>query len=767
MGLSTSNGSKKRAGYVWRAALVGLLFGLIAAGATAQEFSVTDVTAAEDAAAVTFTVTLTGASGTYSYSVDYATADGTATTTDSDYTADSGTLNFSDTGPNTTTATVTVVIGADALDETDETLSFTLTNAAGGAALDTNNDLTNASGADNVATGTVTNDDVPTISITGATVVEGVGGATTVATLTVTLSNASTADITVVADTADGTATIADLDYNAIVAQTVTVPAGLTSAAIGVTVNDDAIDEPDETITLNLSSAAGGASATPPTISGASATVTITNDDVPTILIADVAVSEITGLAQAVVTLTNASTADVTVVADSSDGTASAASDYTAVVATTVTIPAGSTTSTVDITITDDSTKEINETLTITLSSPAGGATGTAPTIADATGVVTIINDDSALPATSLTVQVNDGTNPIDGALVTVFDGGTTTPATVADVDPHKLTVSGAVTFAGLLEGAAYDILVTGGSLGYLENTATIASFAGTHTETVSLTTTSVLILVQDEGASAIAGANVAINGLSAVTDGSGVATLTQVPTKAGPEDAGSAATDLVVAVTGPADATVTTTTRYQDASLTPVNVSETAATDLTTSNPITLLNVRLTVTVTGEDASGAQAVLDGATVTLTGPETVSLDTAGGGGVADFGDPGTGGGILAGDYLVTVVEPGYVTSADPTPVTVATTATGALALAVDYTSITLHVSSGGIDIAGVAVAADIGGSVVTPPRTIPSPAVTDAGGLVELRGLDGTSGVVHTLTMTKSGFVTSTTSKSATLPPPA
>ncbi|MEO2003774.1 MAG: Calx-beta domain-containing protein [Candidatus Poribacteria bacterium] len=81
-------------GYAWRAALVGLLFGLFAAGAAAQEFSVTDVTAAEDTAAVTFTVTLTGASGTYSYSVDYATADGTATTADSDYTADSATLSL-------------------------------------------------------------------------------------------------------------------------------------------------------------------------------------------------------------------------------------------------------------------------------------------------------------------------------------------------------------------------------------------------------------------------------------------------------------------------------------------------------------------------------------------------------------------------------------------------------------------------------------------------------------------------------------------------
>ena len=596
---------------------------------------------------------------------------------------------------------------------------------------------------------------MPDISIAGVTVGESDGGGTTIATLTVSLSNASTADVTVVADTADGTATVAGADYTAIVAQTVTIPAGLTSAAIGVTVNDDAIDEPDETITLNLSSPAGGASGVAPTISAASGTITVTNDDVPTISIADVAVFEIAGLAQAVVALSNASTAAVTVVADTSDGTAASASDYTAVVAATITIAAGATTGTVDVTIADDATAEIDETLTITLSAAGGGATAAVPTITDAIGVVTIVNDDSALPATSLTVQVNDGANPINGALVSVFEGGTTTPATVADADPDRLTVGGEVTFGGLLEGAAYDITVTAGSLGYLQNTAAIAAFAGTATEIVSLTTTSVLVLVQDEAAAAVVGAAVAIDGVNAVTDGTGVATLLQVPTKAGPEDAAAAATDLTISVTGPADGVVTTTTRYQDASLTPVNVSETIATDLTVTNPITLSNVRLTVTVTGEDATGVPAALVGGTVTLTGPETITLDT-GAGGVADFGDPTAGGGILAGDYLVTVVEPGYVTSADATAVTAPTTAVATHAVALSYTSITVHVSSGGIDIPGVTVAADIGGTVVAPPRTIPSPAVTDAGGIVELRGLDGTAGVLHTLTMTKPGFVTST-----------
>ncbi|MBT7807135.1 hypothetical protein HN766_16685 [Candidatus Poribacteria bacterium] len=729
--------------YGWLAAPLCLLFALLVGSAHAQVLSVADVSVAEDVATATFTVTLTGASGSYSYSVDYLAADGTATTADGDYTAASGTLNFSDGGPNTTTATVDVTLGVDTLDEADETFTLTLSNVAGGATLD---------GAATVATGTITNDDVPAITIADITVDEISGSAT----LAVTLSNASTADVTVQADTTDGTATIADADYNAIAAQTVTVTAGSTSAAITVTINDDTTDEPDETLTVDLSSPAGGATATPPTITDASGTVTVTNDDVPTISIADVAVSEISGLAQAVVTLSNASTADVTVVADTADGTATTAdSDYTAVVTTTVTIAAGTLTSTADVTIADDATKEINETLTITLSAPGGGATGVAPTITDGTAVVTILNDDDALPATSMTVNVDDTSSAIDGALVSIFESDTSTPATVADADPHKLTVSGAVTFAGLLEGATYHVAVSGGSLGYLTNTATVAAFDGAHTETVSLTTTSVIVLVQDEAGSPapIVGATVAIDGLSAVTDGSGNATIAQVPTKAGPEDAGNAPTDLTISVTGPAD---TGSTRYQDASLTPVTVLESGATDLTSTNPITLSNVQLTVTITGEDSSGAQAALDGATVTLTGPETVSIDTSGGG-IADFGAPAGGGGILAGDYAVTVVEPGYVTSADPAVVSVTTAATGTLGLALDYTSLTIHVSSGGIDISGVAVAVALdGGGSVTPPRTIPSPAETDAGGLVELRGIDGTAAALHTFTMSKAGFVTST-----------
>ena len=83
------------------------------------------------------------------------------------------------------------------------------------------------------------------------------------------------------------------------------------------------------------------------------------------------------------VTLSNASSENVTVNFATADGTASAGSDYTARIGT-LTFTPGTTTQTVAITVTGDRSPEANETLFLNLS----GLTGTA-TIADAQGVGT------------------------------------------------------------------------------------------------------------------------------------------------------------------------------------------------------------------------------------------------------------------------------------------------------------------------------------------------------------------------------------------
>ena len=105
--------------------------------------SVADARVDEAAGAVlAFEVTLNRAA-TGSVTVDYATSDGTATA-GADYTAASGTLTFD---PGETAKTVDVTVLDDAHDDTDETLTLTLSNASG------------ARLRDGEATGTIVNSD--------------------------------------------------------------------------------------------------------------------------------------------------------------------------------------------------------------------------------------------------------------------------------------------------------------------------------------------------------------------------------------------------------------------------------------------------------------------------------------------------------------------------------------------------------------------------------------------------------------------------------
>ncbi len=87
-------------------------------------------------------------------------------------------------------------------------------------------------------------------------------------------------------------------------------------------------------------------------------------------------------------TLSDITQSDVTVTVASSDGTAQAGSDYTAV-NQAVTIPAGQPSASVSLNILDDGTTESNETLTLTLSNPVNAKLG-----ATSTATVTIVDDD-------------------------------------------------------------------------------------------------------------------------------------------------------------------------------------------------------------------------------------------------------------------------------------------------------------------------------------------------------------------------------------
>ena len=283
----------------------------------------------------TFTVSLSAASGK-SVTVDYATSDGTATA-GADYTAISATtLTFA---AGQTSKTFTVGVLADSTDEADETVTLTLSNAS------------NASISDATGTLTITDDDAaPSLSINDVTASDESAANHT---FTVSLSAASGKSVTVDYATSDGTAT-AGADYTAISATTLTFAAGQTSKTFTVGVLADSTDEANETVTLTLSSASNAS------ISDATGTLTITDDDAaPSLSINDVTASDESAANHTfTVSLSAASGKSVTVDYATSDGTATAGADYTAISATTLTFAAGQTSKTFTVGVLADSTDE-------------------------------------------------------------------------------------------------------------------------------------------------------------------------------------------------------------------------------------------------------------------------------------------------------------------------------------------------------------------------------------------------------------------------
>ena len=201
--------------------------------------SINDVSLLEGNSGTTafvFTVSLSNASA-QAITVNFATADGSATLADSDYQGGAGSVTFA---PGTTSQTITVLVNGDTKFEPDETFTVNLSAAA------------NATIADGTGLGTIRNDDdQPTISINDVSLLEGNSG-TTAFVFTVSLSNASAQPITVNFATADGSATLADNDYQA-GGGSVTFAPGQTSQTITVLVNGDTNVEPDETFFVNLS----------------------------------------------------------------------------------------------------------------------------------------------------------------------------------------------------------------------------------------------------------------------------------------------------------------------------------------------------------------------------------------------------------------------------------------------------------------------------------------------------------------------------------
>ena len=213
------------------------------------------------------------------------------------------------------------------------------------------------------------------LSIDNVTASESAGEAT----FTVSLSNPFSQTITVDYATSDDTAS-AGTDYNK-TNGTLTFLPGETSKTITVSITGDNVDEIDEKATITLSSPNNA------TIDDATGILTVTDDDSPPSLsIDDVEIDEGTS-ATFTVSLSSTSSKQIEVDYATSDGTASAGTDYQATSGTLTFLP-GETSKTITVSIAQDDLPENNETTILTLSNSYNAF------IEDDIGTLTINDDD-------------------------------------------------------------------------------------------------------------------------------------------------------------------------------------------------------------------------------------------------------------------------------------------------------------------------------------------------------------------------------------
>jgi VCBS repeat-containing protein len=330
--------------------------------------------------------------------VKYATANGVARS-GSDYIAASGTLTFA---AGETSKPVVVKIIGETTKERDETFAVTLS-------LPTNATIARTNGFITI----IDDDSTPTATLSGSKTSEGgssavTGGTTQMAAMslmsagladsatldspstkmavfTITLTNASEIPIQVDYRTVDGTGVAGD-DYTAVFG-TLTFAEDETVKTIEVPIRPDIKHELDEALSIELSN--------PVELmleNAAASSVILDDDPAPFIDVTDVSVIEGTdGVSQAVFTVTLASESGKaeSVRYSTSNGTAAAGSDYTAV-SGEIPFAAGVTVQRVVVPVAADREPEGDETFFLNLVQASDSP------LAKAQAVATIVNDDTA-----------------------------------------------------------------------------------------------------------------------------------------------------------------------------------------------------------------------------------------------------------------------------------------------------------------------------------------------------------------------------------
>jgi len=338
-----------------------------------------------------------------------------------------------------TTGTAQIGAQQDSLDEEDESIVIDIDSVTNGI----------ESGAQKISATIIDDDQQPSVTLSIDTSTP-LSEATGMANLTASLSEVSGRPVMVnLAYT--GTA-IAGSDYAK--SDAITIPAGNSFAQVALNVIDDALDESDETIVIDISSVHNGAE-----ITAQQVTVSIADDDLPlvTFITAEQSVAEDAGTVTLSASLDQAAAFAVSV-PFSVTGSATPGADHDLGNGEIIVL-ANETTGTTAFSVQNDDTAEGAETIIITLGSPVNAALGT-------TTVHTVTITDNDNPGFVV--------SPISGN--TREEGGTATftlallSAPIADVGiaissddaTEGVTDKSAVTFSESNWNIAQTITVTG-----------------------------------------------------------------------------------------------------------------------------------------------------------------------------------------------------------------------------------------------------------------------------------------------------------------
>ncbi len=213
---------------------------------------------------------------------------------------------------------------------------------------------------------TLTIIEVPTVSLSVSAASIGENGA--VSTVTATLSAVHNADVTVTL-AASGTATGGGADYS-LASNTITIAAGQTTGTTTVTAVEDLLDEPDETVIVDIDQVNNAVEA-----GTQQKTITILdNDDPPSVTLSvnNATIAEAAGASTVTATLSNPSSQQVTVTLAATGTAAGGGADYT-LASNTITIAAGQTTGTTTVTAVQDNIDELDETIILDIDQVTNG----------------------------------------------------------------------------------------------------------------------------------------------------------------------------------------------------------------------------------------------------------------------------------------------------------------------------------------------------------------------------------------------------------